>query len=126
MKHRGGKSISFISSGIYQDEVIQAIESIASISEENSAAIEEVSASAQEMSSQVQEVTNSAQSLAEMASTLRQVISHFNLEAATTDINKPALAPSTSAKIKPDPQVTSTDRKANRKAMDDYKEKVTT
>jgi len=59
--------------------VTQSIENIASVSEENSAAVEEVSASAEEMSAQVEEVTASAQSLAEMAQALQQVVAQFNL-----------------------------------------------
>jgi hypothetical protein len=43
---------------------MQAVENIASISEENGASTEEVSASTEEMSAQVEEVTASAQSLA--------------------------------------------------------------
>ena len=57
--------------------VSQAIENIASVSEENSAAVEEVSASAEEMTAQVEEVTASAQSLAEMADALEQLVARF-------------------------------------------------
>jgi ABC-type transporter Mla subunit MlaD len=60
--------------------VTQSIESIASVSEENSAAIEEVSASAEEMTAQVEEVTASAQSLAEMAKTLQQTVAQFKFQ----------------------------------------------
>lgn len=60
-------------------QVTQAIETIASVSEENSAAIEEVSASSEEMSAQVEEVNAAAQSLAEMARTLQQIVAEFQL-----------------------------------------------
>lgn len=59
--------------------VMQAIENIASVSEENSAAVEEVSASTEEMTAQVEEVTASAQSLAEMAKAMREAVDHFVL-----------------------------------------------
>jgi hypothetical protein len=59
--------------------VTQAIETIASVSEENSAAVEEVSASAEELNAEVEEVTASAQNLAEMAESLQRVVSHFHL-----------------------------------------------
>jgi methyl-accepting chemotaxis protein len=57
----------------------QAIESIASISEENNAAVEEVSASSEEMSAQVQEVSASAQVLSRMAATLHEHVKQFKL-----------------------------------------------
>ncbi len=59
--------------------VMDAIENIASVSEENSASVEEVSASAEEMSAQVEEVTASAQALEEMALALQETISQFEL-----------------------------------------------
>lgn len=61
---------------------MQAIESIASVSEENGAAVEEVSASAEEMSAQVEEVSASAQSLSEMAEALQQMVAQFTLTGA--------------------------------------------
>ena len=60
-------------------EVSRAIENIASVSEENSAAVEEVSASTEEMTAQVEEVTASAQTLEGMAQKLRQIIDQFKL-----------------------------------------------
>jgi hypothetical protein len=60
-------------------EVTQAIENIASVSQENSAAVEEVSASAEEVSAQVQEVHASAQSLSQMAEELRRLVAQFRL-----------------------------------------------
>ena len=61
------------------DGVMDAIENIASVSEENSASVEEVSASAEEMSAQVEEVTASAMALEEMASVLQETIAQFKL-----------------------------------------------
>jgi hypothetical protein len=61
------------------NESLQAVENIASISEENGASAEEVSASSEEMSAQVEEVTASAQSLAEMAGLMQQAVSQFAL-----------------------------------------------
>jgi methyl-accepting chemotaxis protein len=55
----------------------QAIENIASVSEENSAAVEEVSASTEEVSAQVEEVSASAASLMDMAQGLQQLIAQF-------------------------------------------------
>jgi methyl-accepting chemotaxis protein len=57
-----------------------SILSIASISEENNAAVEEVSASAEEMSAQVLEVSQSAQELAKMAAALRENVKQFRLD----------------------------------------------
>lgn len=61
-------------------DVNEAIENIASISEENSAAVEEVSASAEEMSAQVEEVHASAGSLSEMAKGLFDEVLKFNIK----------------------------------------------
>jgi uncharacterized protein YoxC len=55
------------------------MENIASVSEENSAAVEEVSASVEEMSAQVEEVNASAQSLATMAEVLQDIVRQFKL-----------------------------------------------
>jgi methyl-accepting chemotaxis protein len=60
-------------------DAMQAIENIASVSEENSAAVEEVSASTEEMSAQVEEFTASAQSLADMATALKVVVEKFDV-----------------------------------------------
>ena len=62
--------------------VASAVQSIAAISEENSAAAEEVSASTEEMSAQAEEVVASASSLAQMADELDEVVARFVLEAA--------------------------------------------
>jgi len=61
-------------------EVNQAIETIASVSEENGAAVEEVSAGTEEMSAQVEETAAAAQSLADMARALRDVVARFKLK----------------------------------------------
>ena len=63
-------------------KVAQAIENIASVSEENSAAFEEVAASAEEMTAQVDLVSQSASSLAEMSQALQQVVNQFIIEQA--------------------------------------------
>jgi methyl-accepting chemotaxis protein len=65
--------------GASSGTVMQSIENLASISEENGAAVEEVSASAEEMSAQVEEVTASALSLAEMAQSMQQVVTQFRI-----------------------------------------------
>jgi methyl-accepting chemotaxis protein len=59
--------------------VTQAIDTIAVISEENSAAIQEVSAEAIQMRTQVEEVTGAARSLAEMAASLQSLAARFQL-----------------------------------------------
>lgn len=59
--------------------VTQSIEDIASISEQNSAAVEQVSASAMEMSEQVEEVTKSVNGLTGMARSLQTTLAQFNL-----------------------------------------------
>ena len=60
--------------------VMQAIENVASVSEENSASVEEVSASAEEMSAQVEEVTTSADELSKMAADLHILVQRFRLQ----------------------------------------------
>lgn len=60
-------------------ESMEAIENIASISEENGASAEEVSASTEEMNAQVEEVTRNAQSLVKMAEALNQAAAQFIL-----------------------------------------------
>ena len=59
----------------------QAIENIASVSGENSAAVQEVSAASEEMSAQAIDVMASAQTLAGMAQTLQQLVAQFHLGA---------------------------------------------
>ena len=60
-------------------QVSQSVESIADITRENSAATQQVSASAEEMSAQVQEVVASSQSLDEMARELKVIVGQFKL-----------------------------------------------
>ena len=60
-----------------------AVQSIAAISEENSAAAEEVSAATEEMSAQAEEVVASAGSLASMADELDEVVARFVLEGSS-------------------------------------------
>jgi methyl-accepting chemotaxis protein len=61
------------------NQVTQAIENFASISQQNSAAVEEVSASTEEMNAQVEEVTASAGTLADMSRALKEAVSRFKL-----------------------------------------------
>jgi len=59
--------------------VSKAIETVAGIAEENSAATEEVSASAEEMSAQIEEIIASAQTMKEMAVSLEKSVAMFNV-----------------------------------------------
>ncbi|GAP09455.1 methyl-accepting chemotaxis protein [Bellilinea caldifistulae] len=61
------------------NEVSLAVETIASVSEENSAAVEEVSASVEEMSAQVEEVAAAAGSLQDMANTFNSLVARFRI-----------------------------------------------
>lgn len=73
--------------------VSRSVESIAGIAQENSAATEEVSASAEEMGAQVQEMVASAQSLKEMAEQLRAATARFTLSRdGEMEERQPALA----------------------------------
>ena len=63
--------------------VSSSVQSIAAISEENSASAEEVSAATEEMSSQAEEVVASASSLASMADELDSVVARFVIEAGS-------------------------------------------
>jgi methyl-accepting chemotaxis protein len=60
-------------------QMIQSMENIASVSEENSAAVEEVSAAAEEMTAQVEEVSAAAQALSQMASELKESVAGFSV-----------------------------------------------
>jgi hypothetical protein len=71
------------------NEVTQAIENIATVSQENGAAAEEVSASVEEVSAQVEEVTASAQSLAAMAQELQALVAQFKLPGDTAHTTTP-------------------------------------
>ena len=57
----------------------EAIESIAGVAEENSAATEEVSASSEEMTAQVEEVTAAAHALGAIADDLQAKVATFQL-----------------------------------------------
>lgn len=61
------------------NEVSMAVETIASVSEENSAAVEEVSASVEEMSAQVEEVAAAANSLQDMANSFNALVARFRI-----------------------------------------------
>ena len=67
------------------EQVISAVENIARVSEENSAAAADVSAAAEEMAAQVNEVTLSAQALSTMAEGLHKAVSLFKLDPAATE-----------------------------------------
>jgi uncharacterized protein with beta-barrel porin domain len=56
------------------------VESIAAISQENSASAEEVSAATEEMSAQAEEVVASAATLSEMAQGLDELVARFRLQ----------------------------------------------
>lgn len=60
-------------------DVVQSIDSIASVAEETSASTEEASAAAEEQSSSMEEITLTAQSMAELAENLKKQVSNFNL-----------------------------------------------
>ena len=60
----------------------QSVESIAAISEQNSASAQEVSAATEEMSAQAEEVVASAATLAEMAQQLDELVARFRLTSA--------------------------------------------
>jgi hypothetical protein len=60
-------------------EAAQALETIASVSEENNAAVEEVSAATTEMNIQVRNVAQAVYSLSELASVLQKALGQFTL-----------------------------------------------
>jgi methyl-accepting chemotaxis protein len=62
-------------------QVGKSIETVAGIAEENGAATEEVSASAEEMSAQIEEIVASSQTMKEMAVSLEQSLAMFKVEA---------------------------------------------
>jgi methyl-accepting chemotaxis protein len=66
-------------------QVSKAMETVAGIAEENSAATEQVSASAQEMSAQVQEIVASSQTLKDMAILLEQSVARFKIKEKAND-----------------------------------------
>jgi len=64
-------------------QVSKSVETVAGIAEENSAATEEVSASAEEMSAQVEEIVASAQTLKDMAVSLEKAVAMFKVAEQT-------------------------------------------
>ena len=62
-------------------EVVNAVDSIATVAEETSASTEEASAAAEEQASSMEEITSTAQSLTELAENLRKRISTFTTSA---------------------------------------------
>ena len=67
------------------DGVKQSINSIASVTEESASAAQEMSASTEQVGAQVQQVVASSQGLAEMATSLRNTVARFRLEAGEGD-----------------------------------------
>ena len=59
-------------------QVTKTVETVAGIAEENSAATEEVSASAEEMNAQIEEISASAQALKELGATLEKSMAAIN------------------------------------------------
>ena len=59
--------------------MLEAMDTIAAVTEQNSASMEEISASTDAMSSKVSEVTTSAERLAELANELNRIVSEFIL-----------------------------------------------
>ena len=68
--------------GATSAQVTEAVASIASVAEENSASTEQVSAAAEEMSAQVEEVNAASDQLGEMAESLQQQVDRFKLSEA--------------------------------------------
>jgi hypothetical protein len=60
-------------------QITEAMTSVVSVAEENSASAEEVSASAEEMSAQVEEVVASSEELAQLAEQLKLAVAQFHL-----------------------------------------------
>jgi len=73
--------------------ITQAISSVASVGEENSAAAEEVSAATEEMAAQVQETVASTQTLSDLATGLREAVSIFRLNGNPDDLHAKGLRP---------------------------------
>ncbi len=57
--------------------MVEAVNGIASVTEENAAATEQIAASIEEQAASIDQVTNSAQILAEVANGLQQIVSRF-------------------------------------------------
>jgi methyl-accepting chemotaxis protein len=69
------------------EQISKSVETVAGIAEENSAATEEVSASAEEMSAQVEEIVASSQTLKDMAEYLEQSIAKFKVNELSGENN---------------------------------------
>ena len=65
--------------------VNDAVESIAAISEENSASAEEVAAATNELTEQAQGVVRAASSLTDMSDKLRRLVSRWRMPEEETD-----------------------------------------
>ena len=71
---------TFWRSSANSTQVIQSVDSVASITEQNNAATQQASASAEEMTAQVEEVVAASQSLSQMADDLQKVVGTFNID----------------------------------------------
>lgn len=80
---RGRQHIGDGAHGRQSSQVLGAVQGIAAIAEEQSAATEQVSASAEEMSAQVEAMHAQAQSLAATAQELQNLVARFKLEDRT-------------------------------------------
>ncbi len=69
------------------ERVLHSVEEMAAISEETSAAAEQVAASSEEVSAQVEETVASVETLAQMAYDLQSVVVQFRLEAQTAPVS---------------------------------------
>jgi methyl-accepting chemotaxis protein len=67
------------------DEVVRAMNAVASIAEQNAASTEEVAASVEELTASLEEITSSAQDLTELANRLDQLVSAFRPELLSSD-----------------------------------------
>jgi methyl-accepting chemotaxis protein len=65
-------------------QVSKSVETVAGIAEENSAATQQVSASAEEMSAQVEEIVASSQTLKDMALNLEKSVAIFKSKEQAT------------------------------------------
>jgi GAF domain-containing protein len=71
------------------DEVVRAMNAVASIAEQNAASTEEVAASVEELTASLEEITSSAQDLTELANRLDQLVSAFRPELLSSDGAEP-------------------------------------
>jgi methyl-accepting chemotaxis protein len=68
-------------------EVVNAVDSIATVAEETSASTEEASAAAEEQASSMEEITNTAQSLSDLAESLRKQINSLRISGQIKESN---------------------------------------